>query len=57
LTFPNGDAAALRDCLRTVLTDGELVARLQAVAPSHLARHAPAQVATAYLKVFAEALA
>ena len=57
LLFPNGDAGALADCLRRVLTDGAVADGLRASADSHLARFRPAAVARDYLKVFEEALA
>ena len=57
LTYPNGDAKALADCLRRVLTDASLVESLRAPADEHLARFRPAAVAREYLKVFEEAMA
>ena len=52
LTFPNGDVAALADRLEQVLDDADLLARLRAALPEHLARHRPPKVAARYLEVF-----
>ncbi|MHB1953067.1 MAG: glycosyltransferase family 4 protein [Sulfobacillus sp.] len=52
LTFPNGDASALADSLETLLTDCDLVTRLQSAVSGHLAQHQPADIAARYLEVF-----
>ncbi len=57
VTFPNGDADALADCLRRVLADAPFAASLRALAEEHLAHFRPAEVARGYLRVFEEALA
>lgn len=49
LTFPNGEALALADCLRKALTDEQAVQNCHRAAPEHLAVHAPALVAARYL--------
>jgi len=49
LTFPNGEALALADCLRKALTDQQAVQNCHQAAPEHLAVHAPALVAARYL--------
>lgn len=51
LAVPNGDAAALARCLRGLLGDAPLLARLRAGAAAHLARHASAAVAGRYLEL------
>lgn len=55
-TFPNGDSQALTDVLAELLTKDEVLMSLRGGAEAHLARHRPAQVAKAYLKVFETAL-
>jgi glycosyltransferase involved in cell wall biosynthesis len=52
VTFPNGDAAALADCLSRELPMDEF----RRAAPAHLTRYRAAVVARAYLEVFEEAL-
>jgi glycogen(starch) synthase len=54
-TFPNGDSQALADLLAELLTTDEALMSLRAGADEHLARHRPAEVAKAYLKVFEDA--
>ena len=51
VTFPNSDTHALAERLAEVLTRPELVERLRAAAPEHLARHNRVHVAGAYLEV------
>jgi glycogen synthase len=52
MTFPNGDAAALADRLRTLLRSPEMVRNYRLEAPAHLARHTRRAVADAYLELF-----
>lgn len=49
-TFPNGDAAALAETLRTLLASPERISQLRNGAAAHLARHTREAVALAYLK-------
>jgi glycosyltransferase involved in cell wall biosynthesis len=56
LTFPNGDANALAQCLLRVLSsDGERNAMLQSV-PEHLEEHSVQHIAEKYLDVFSAAM-
>lgn len=57
LTYPNGDAAALAECLRRLLTDEALCGRLRDQAEPHLAKFRPARIAAQYVQLFEEALA
>ena len=57
ITFPNGDAGALADGLRRLLTDEGYAGSLRAEADAHLARFRPEEIARSYLRVFEEALA
>jgi glycogen(starch) synthase len=52
LTFPNGDVAAMADCLRRLLQNEELCQDLRSHAEQHLLKHTPAHIAAAYLEVF-----
>jgi glycogen synthase len=52
LTFPNGDASALAQRLRQLLTDQLLVESLRASGPTHVAKHRASIVAAAYMEVF-----
>lgn len=54
LTFPNGDAQALAECLETVLSDPQIVADCLKAAPAHLAVHRPIGVAQQYLAVLSQ---
>lgn len=56
LTFPNGDSQALADLLAELLSSEEKFSSFRAAAEAHLARHRPAEVARAYLKVFENAV-
>lgn len=51
VTFPNGDAAALRDRILTVVSDAHLRDRLTASAAPHLRRHSREAMASQYLAV------
>lgn len=51
LTFPNGDAPALAQCLERVLSDQKIAADCLAAAPDHLNLHRPSGVAQRYLAV------
>jgi glycosyltransferase involved in cell wall biosynthesis len=55
-TFPNGDSQALADVLAELLNSDEKLSSFRAAAEAHLARHRPAEVARAYLKVFENAV-
>jgi glycosyltransferase involved in cell wall biosynthesis len=56
LTFPNGDAHALAQCLlRLLSSDGERNAMLQSV-PEHLEEHSVQHIAEKYLDVFSAAM-
>lgn len=52
LTFPNGDATALAEALRRVLTEDGLLEKLRTAAPAHLAKHTARSIAAAYLNIF-----
>jgi glycosyltransferase involved in cell wall biosynthesis len=54
-TVPNGDAAALARCLRTLLGDPQELALLRSGAEAHLARHRSAAVAERYLELITAA--
>jgi glycosyltransferase involved in cell wall biosynthesis len=56
LTFPNGDAPALAQCLEKVLSDQKIVADCLAAAPEHLNLHQPSRVAQRYLAVLSESI-
>jgi glycogen synthase len=51
MTFPNGDASALADCLRELLADEARIRTLRNQAAAHLARFTKERVAETYLKV------
>jgi glycosyltransferase involved in cell wall biosynthesis len=51
VTFPNGDASALADCLRELLADESRIRFLRSRAAEHLARFTKENVADAYLRV------
>lgn len=51
LTFPNGDVEALTRCLTNLFDRPGHWAAFQAAATNHLARHTPAAVASAYLRI------
>jgi glycosyltransferase involved in cell wall biosynthesis len=55
-TFPNGESQALADVLAELLSSDEKFSSFRAAAEPHLARHRPAEVAKAYLKVFEDAV-
>jgi glycosyltransferase involved in cell wall biosynthesis len=50
-TFPNGDAAALAECLRELLTDEGKIRAYRDRAPEHLARFTKQGVSEIYLKL------
>ena len=50
--FPNGDSAALADCIAAVFNDPALRHRLVEAGPEHLKRFEPEFVANAYLGLF-----
>ncbi len=52
LLFPNGDATALANALRRVLTDDQCRAELTAAGPKHLENFTPQNVAKRYLDLF-----
>ena len=52
VTFPNGDAAALAEAIRSLWTDPARREALLASAPEHLDRHTSRAVARAYLDTF-----
>lgn len=54
VTFPNGDVEALTRCLVNLYDHPEHWAAFRAAAAEHLARHTPAAVASAYLRVLEE---
>jgi glycosyltransferase involved in cell wall biosynthesis len=56
LTFPNGNAPALAQCLEKVLSDPEIVADCLSAAPEHLNLHRPSVVADRYLAVLSESI-
>ncbi|MBU2850415.1 glycosyltransferase family 4 protein [Acidithiobacillus ferrivorans] len=56
LTFPNGDAPALAQCLEKVLSDQTIVADCLAAAPEHLNLHRPSRVAQRYLAILSESI-
>jgi glycosyltransferase involved in cell wall biosynthesis len=56
LTFPNGDAPALAQCLEKVLFDPEIVADCLSAVPEHLNLHRPPGVAKRYLAVLSESI-
>ena len=56
LTFPNGDADALADCLRELLDNPERVNELRRHADEHLARHTKELVVSSYLDVLKKAV-
>jgi glycosyltransferase involved in cell wall biosynthesis len=56
LTFPNGDAPALAQCLEKVLSDQKIVEDCLAAAPEHLNLHRPPRVAQRYLAVLSESI-
>ena len=49
MTYPNGDVAALANCLLRALTDDKRAQKCRRAAVEHLARHKPALVASRYL--------
>jgi glycosyltransferase involved in cell wall biosynthesis len=51
LTFPNGDAEALADCLAELLWNPARITALQAQAPAHLGRHTADNIAEEWLRV------
>jgi glycosyltransferase involved in cell wall biosynthesis len=55
-TFPNRDAAALAGVLAELLGDPARLEEYRRAAPEHLARHAPARVMDAYVRVFEAAV-
>ena len=55
VTFPNGDAAALAQALKRLLTDEGTLSSYRASAGEHLSRHSSEAVARAYLQVFESA--
>jgi glycosyltransferase involved in cell wall biosynthesis len=55
VTFPNGNAEALSQCLVDLFARPERWADYRAVAPAHLARHTAQAVSAAYLRVLEEA--
>ncbi|QQD71798.1 glycosyltransferase family 4 protein [Acidithiobacillus ferrivorans] len=56
LTFPNGDAPALAQCLKKVLSDPEIVVDCLSAAPEHLNLHRPSRVAQRYLAILSESI-
>ncbi|OCB02369.1 hypothetical protein BBC27_13655 [Acidithiobacillus ferrivorans] len=56
LTFPNGDAPALAQCLEKMLSDPEIVAGCHSAVPEHLNLHRPPGVAERYLTVLSESI-
>jgi glycosyltransferase involved in cell wall biosynthesis len=56
LTFPNGDAGALSECLARLLTDAEERAALLARVPEHLRKFSVNVVAARYLEVLERAV-
>jgi glycogen(starch) synthase len=56
ITFHRGDAADLLAKLEYLLRSPQDWPRYRAAAPAHLARHQPAEIATRYLEVFAQAV-
>ena len=56
VTFPNGNAEALAQVLKSLLECPEHLSKYRACAVSHLLRHQQAEVAKLYLKVFEEAI-
>ena len=54
LTFPNGDAPALAQCLERVLSDPEIVTDCYSAVPAHLNLHRPSRVAQRYLAILSE---
>ena len=56
LTFPNGNAPALAQCLEKVLTDQKIVADCLAAVPEHLNPHRPSRVAQRYLTILSESI-
>ena len=57
VTFPNGDVAALTERLADLLTHQERMSTYRQKAEAHLARHQQTEIASAYIKVFEEAIA
>jgi glycosyltransferase involved in cell wall biosynthesis len=51
MTFPNGDATALANCLKELLTDAGKVSAFRDQAADHLARFTKGNVADRYLKI------
>jgi len=56
VTFPNGNAQALRDAIARLLDDPAERDRLRQNAPSHLARFGPRRIAARYLETMTKVL-